>query len=149
RERCLAAGMDDYLSKPIRADELYAAVEGIIPEGDDAAPRPRQDTPTGAEQTMDQPPLDWKEALDRIGGSEETLREMAQVFLDEPPKMLRDIRAAIDGGAAADLRRAAHLLKGSAGLFQADPTVEAALRLERLGESEQSEGAKEAWGELE
>ena len=98
---------------------------------------------------MDQQPLDWQEAIARVGGSEATLRDVAELFLAEAPKMMQEIRAAIDGGAHADLRRTAHTLKGSAAVFVAQPAVDAALRLEKLGEAGELEGVEEAWAKLE
>jgi two-component system, sensor histidine kinase and response regulator len=142
RERCLAAGMDEYLSKPIRADELYEMVERMAPApahgaAGDAEPTAPVPTPTeqASETKMDYQPLDWQEALGRIGGSEAVLRDLAEVFLTEYPKMMADIRTALDAGSAADLRRTAHTLKGSAAVVAASPTVEAAQRLEKLGEA--------------
>ena len=94
-------------------------------------------------------PLDWTQARERIGGSDETLREIAEVFLVEYPKMLGDIRTAIDEHADAELRRAAHTLKGSAALFVAGPVSNAALRLEQMGEEGNLADADSAWTELE
>ncbi|MBA4159766.1 MAG: response regulator, partial [Gemmatimonadetes bacterium] len=154
RERCLAAGMDDYLSKPIRADELYEKVERVSPPevGDggtgDAAAHVDEPLATGA-PTMTEQPMDWEQALERIGGNEETLWDILEVFLAESPKMMQEIRAATDEGAHAELRRAAHTLKGSAALFVAEPTVRAAQRLESMGETENLEGVESAWTELE
>jgi two-component system, sensor histidine kinase and response regulator len=154
RERCLAAGMDDYLSKPIRADELYETVErvGTRPETaattDGAGPGSGPASDSGG-PNMDSSPLDWQEALERIGGSEETLRDLVEVFLAEYPTMLREIRAAIESGATDELRRAAHTLKGSAALFVAEPTVRAALRLEQMGEAGAIEDPEPAWVTLE
>jgi signal transduction histidine kinase/DNA-binding response OmpR family regulator len=123
RERCLAAGMDDYLSKPIDADELYAVVERAAPPATAAA------TPTT------DLPLDWQRALRRIGGNEAMLRELARDFRSEAPRLLDELRAAVAGGRGADVRRAAHTLKGSAAIFVAEPTVAAAQALEERGRS--------------
>jgi len=147
RERCLAAGMDEYLSKPIHADELYEMVERMAIEPDDAADGDGESRPAGPGETvtqptgkpgepkMDQQPLDWQEALERIGGSEAVLRDLAAVFLAEHPRMMAELRTAIDAGSSPDLRRTAHTLKGSAAVFAATPTVDAAQRLEKLAEA--------------
>jgi signal transduction histidine kinase/CheY-like chemotaxis protein len=155
RERCLEAGMDDYLSKPIRADELYATVERVAGGGEatnathieEARVTQSGDGVEGAAGGA--PVLDWAEALERIGGSEETLRDLAGVFLAESPRMMAEIRAAIDAEDASVLRRTAHTLKGSAALFAAEPTVSTALRLERMGESADLAEAEEAWVRLQ
>jgi HPt (histidine-containing phosphotransfer) domain-containing protein len=140
REACLEAGMDGYLSKPIRARELYAAVEAYAPaaapaggNGDGAAPSPA--AAPGA-------PFDRAEALERTGGSVEILEELAGVFTEQAPLLLAQIRQAITEGNAPELRRAAHTLKGSAAVFAAGPVVEAALRLETRGREERLEGAE-------
>jgi two-component system, sensor histidine kinase and response regulator len=94
-------------------------------------------------------PLDWRSAIERIGGDEATMRDLAAVFIEESPKMMREIRAAIDERVPADLRRTAHTLKGSAALFLAEPTVSAARRLEEMGEEGDLEEVESAWTKLE
>jgi hypothetical protein len=71
-------------------------------------------------------PLDWEKALQNTDGSEELLIELAGVFLDECPEMMRQIRASIDAGDAPGLQLAAHSLKGSARIFAAPPVTDAA-----------------------
>jgi two-component system, sensor histidine kinase and response regulator len=152
RERCLAAGMDEYVPKPIRADELYETLERMAPAESRvrAEPAPPAPPPAPEEETaMDQAPFDWEVARERIGGSDDVLRDLAELFVTECPKMMEQIRTAIDDGADADLRRAAHTLKGSAAVFVAEPTVAAALRLEEMGESGERAGVEEAWQTLE
>jgi two-component system, sensor histidine kinase and response regulator len=163
RERVLEAGMDEYLSKPIRAKELYAMVDevtaagssdgvdhgGAAPDGTSVAADATASAPEpGPEAGMDHQPLDWNEALQRIGGSEDILRELADAFLGEAPRLLDAAREALEHGDAAEVRRQAHTLKGSAALFVATPTVEAALRLEKIGESGKLEEAPEALSRL-
>jgi len=79
--------------------------------------------------------LDRKSALDRVGGDEELLREIARLFLGEYPKDLAEIHRAIEVGNAQDLERAAHSLKGAVANFSADQTRDAAFRLEQIGKS--------------
>ncbi len=76
---------------------------------------------------------DWGQALDQLGGDEETLREVAQLLLDTCPALVAPIRAAVQAGDAAALKVAAHTLKGSLAVFAAAPAVAAALALETLG----------------
>jgi two-component system, sensor histidine kinase and response regulator len=152
RERCLAAGMDEYIPKPIRADQLYEVVERMAPAvtGNPPEAEPPSEPPARTEEPqMHAAPLDWEEARNRIGGSQEVLLDLAELFLEECPKMMAQIRAAIDAGAHADLRRTAHTLKGSAAVFVAQPTEEAAQRLETMGETGSLEGVEEAWTALE
>jgi HPt (histidine-containing phosphotransfer) domain-containing protein len=128
--------MDGYLSKPIRVDLLYDAVEGIDPslhvEGEDF---------TDSEPVTS---VDWDDALERLGGNEKTLKELAELFLRECPKMVVDIERAISSGDTTSLRRAAHTLKGSADVFAAKPTVGAAFRVESIGREGNLVGVEEA-----
>jgi CheY-like chemotaxis protein len=126
RERCLETGMDGYLAKPIRADELYAAVEG----------------PAEA-------PLDHDVALRRTGGKPQVLAQIAQLFLDEGPRLLGDIRRSLTDRAFKEMERAAHTLKGSADLFGAQAVVNVAWRLEKMGREQDVKGADDACTLLE
>ncbi|MYK97298.1 MAG: response regulator [Gemmatimonadetes bacterium] len=144
RERCLEAGMDDYLSKPIQAQLLYAAVEGAQATG-----RP----PAGPESSSfaaspESAPVDWEKAVAQVGGDVAVVAELAGLFLAECPKLETGIREAVDGGNAADLRRHAHTLKGSAGVFKAETVVDAAQRLEKMGRDGDMDNAEAALSAL-
>jgi HPt (histidine-containing phosphotransfer) domain-containing protein len=93
-------------------------------------------------------PLDWEKALQNTDGSEELLIELAGVFLDECPEMMRQIRASIDAGDAPGLQLAAHSLKGSARIFAAPPATDAAHRLELMGAEANLQDAESAWSLL-
>ena len=77
--------------------------------------------------------LDQAIALSRVGGDEELLREMAQLFLEEYPRVLSEVRSAVGSGNAKAVERGAHNLKGSVGNFGADSAFQAALELEMAG----------------
>jgi CheY-like chemotaxis protein len=141
RERCLAAGMDGYLTKPVRAESLYQALEGLTPEGSPAA-EADGGTPAGAA-------LDWAAALERLAGYEELLRQLAHLFVKEAGTWMPELRQAITQQDAAKVRRLAHTIKGSAATFAAEATVKAALRLEVMGRNGNLSGAEEAYAALE
>ncbi len=157
RERCLEAGMDGYVTKPIRAEELYRALGPFTP-ADLPEPRraeasnPADLTEAGTEpQPVGTPAgvLDKAALLARVGGREDRLRAIIQVFQGESAGLMAELREAIAGGQAAGLQRAAHSLKGAAGLFGAAGVVENALRLESLGQAGELTGAMESYGRLE
>ncbi|OHV77939.1 response regulator [Ensifer sp. LCM 4579] len=132
RERCLAAGMDGYVTKPFRATELFRVVEQYEPMPASAPERSATAIQTeGA--PAEAPALDWEGALRKLDGDEALLRELAAMFLVEYPKLTAAIDAAHASGNTAELRRAAHTLKGSADVIGADGVVIAAQRLADLG----------------
>jgi HPt (histidine-containing phosphotransfer) domain-containing protein len=92
--------------------------------------------------------LDWDRALENTDGSEDLLLELAGMFIEECPEMMRQVRAAIDAGDASALQRAAHTLKGSARIFAMAPAVAAAWRLEAMGADGDLADADEGWNAL-
>jgi HPt (histidine-containing phosphotransfer) domain-containing protein len=77
--------------------------------------------------------FDKQVALSRVGGDTDLLKEIAQLFLEDYPKSLADLHAALNDGDAKRMERAAHGLKGAVSNFGAAPAVEAAFQLETLG----------------
>ncbi|MGR7921358.1 response regulator [Zobellella denitrificans] len=146
RERCLAAGMDDYVTKPFRAAELYAAVEqkavmAAGRSGPPQAPVAAAKAPEIAETPDTGAILDWDDALSRLEGNTALLAEMAGLFLQEAPGLLRAMTEALARQDAAELRRAAHTLKGSAQIVGGRALGEAALALETLARNGELEAA--------
>lgn len=84
--------------------------------------------------------LDCAVALERLGGDEELLREVAGLFLDEYPMLLDEIRVAAAAKDADALQRAAHSMKGSVSNFGADGVYQAAFALEQKGRAGDLEG---------
>ena len=142
RERCLEAGMDGYVSKPIKSEELFVAIEQatcIQPQTAAALP---PDSPA-VEEVFDQ-----AEALSGVEGDMELLLEIAGIFLESYARDLAEIRQAVDAAAAEALARAAHTLKGAIGNFGLKSAYRAAAKLERLGrEGKLAEGVN-AYTEL-
>jgi CheY-like chemotaxis protein len=125
RERCLAAGMDDYISKPLRAADLYNTVERL------AADAPA-DRPAALTESADEI-FDEATAIERVQGDVELLKELVDIFFKEYSHLMPEIRAAIAANDAAGVRRAAHTLKGALGVFGSQAAAEAALRIETIG----------------
>jgi HPt (histidine-containing phosphotransfer) domain-containing protein len=118
--------MDSYVSKPVRAKELFDAVESQAAPADPEPPPPAADGDEPGEI------VDWTAAVGRLSGDRELLGELIGLFLDECPKLMATIRQAAADGDAPALRLAAHTLKGSVGNFAARRAFEAAMRLETL-----------------
>jgi signal transduction histidine kinase/DNA-binding response OmpR family regulator/HPt (histidine-containing phosphotransfer) domain-containing protein len=143
RDRCLQAGMDGYVSKPIRSEELFQALRELAPP----TALPAAGVPAGDGQGRDV--FDRAAALAGVGGNAPLLREIAGLFREDSPRLLAEVRAAIDRRDALRLRHAVHSLRGSVANFAAAPAVEAARRLEAMGEANDLGGADEAYQALE
>jgi signal transduction histidine kinase/AmiR/NasT family two-component response regulator/HPt (histidine-containing phosphotransfer) domain-containing protein len=141
RERCLAAGMDGYLAKPIQSSALLEVIAQANPASDHGA----------SDLCVEVEPLvvDQAAALARADGDRQLLEELVNVFVGDCPRLLADVRAAISDKDAGRLKFAAHTLKGAAGNFGAQRTVAAALRLETLAGAEDFAAAAEACAILE
>jgi two-component system, sensor histidine kinase and response regulator len=139
RERCLAAGMDGYVSKPIRVADVEEAVEQAM------AAKRSSDTRSTSEKNI----IDEAAILDGMDGNRKLLRDLTRIFLADYPKQLAEIKSAIDMGNAERLRRAAHALKGSVGNFAAKRAVATASQLEALGKSGNLDAAQDTYVTLE
>lgn len=137
RERCLEAGMDAYVTKPLRPRDLFQILEGVATADGEA------------ESRIDDVGFDLSVALDRMDGDVELLKELAGLFLEDCPKRMDEIRQAITRKDATGLQTAAHTLKGSVGNFGASDAVEAAQSLEQDGREQNWSHAEAAWNALE
>jgi two-component system, sensor histidine kinase and response regulator len=140
RERCLAAGMDGYITKPINPAELAGTILAALPA--------RAKLPASPAKPIAEGPSD-AELLARFDGDSELLKELAGIFLQECPRMLDEIREALHSGNAKTLERAAHTLKGSVGNFAMPGPWETAQRLELLAKSGQLSGVEDIFHTLE
>lgn len=139
RERCLAAGMDGYISKPIQPREVFETIAALVP----AAPRPP--APGGPVDAS----LNLSEAMNRVGGDRSLLRTLAQLFLQTYPTQILELRKAISQRDNPAIRRLAHTLKGAVGNFGTGPAYQAAQRLETMGRQSDLAGLDEACTSLE
>ena len=98
REQCLAAGMDDYLSKPIDRDLLMAVVEQEAPEAGPAARRPAERRPAERRpaERGPQASVDRAELMERLGGDRALFDDVIAIFLDDCPRRLATIKTAVD-----------------------------------------------------
>jgi PAS domain S-box-containing protein len=137
RERCLDAGMDAYVAKPVQREVLLATIDRVL----------GRSTSQASEATDGE--ICDADALRARVPDEEILGEVIALFLQECPRMLADVREAVERGDGARIRSAAHTFKGAAGNFVAAPVVEAATQLEVMGEAADLNGATGALARLE
>jgi PAS domain S-box-containing protein len=142
RERCLAAGMDGYVSKPLRPAELAEAMNQLLAR--DIAPVNAK----GDGGDDDSDVFDLHTALAVANGDEEFLKRMVEMFGNQSSKLLEEIEAAMKRGDTAAIKGAAHKLKAVAGSFGAQRATHAAVRLEGLAGSGAAAGFEPAFLEL-
>jgi two-component system, sensor histidine kinase and response regulator len=129
RERCLTAGMDGYVSKPIRPAELFGAINTIF---SNSKPISGEKTTPPAAACKDA--VNWEKALETAQGDRNLLKAISEAALEEFPQRIADLRRAIADGNPAELRLAAHTLKGSLRYFGAASASDQAAKLEAMGQ---------------
>jgi CheY-like chemotaxis protein len=142
RERCLAAGMDGYVPKPIRHQDLFETIQTLVMDV------PNIPTPAPPEK----PPaevLDEALLASRVDNDPQLLRDLVDLFLEECPRLVDEIRVALDRKDAKALQRGAHSLKGSTSNLAAKMASEAALKLETLAQAGDLVHAESVLQELE
>jgi PAS domain S-box-containing protein len=128
RERCLAAGMDGYVPKPIRHKDLFEAIQALVMDVPSIpTPAPPEEPPVEV--------LDEALLLSRVDRDPQLLRDLVDLFLEECPRLVDEIRVALDSKDAKAVQRGAHSLKGCAGNLAAKMAAETALKLERLAQA--------------
>jgi two-component system, sensor histidine kinase and response regulator len=142
RERCLDAGMDSYLAKPIRARELLKSIENLMSGLAETTPSP-------ADLPLNRTLLDRTAMLDFVGGDQKLLRAVIGVFLKNCPDHVSGIRSAIAEGDGDALRIAAHNLRGAASIFLSPSAIQSLTRLEQMGRESQVLSAEDQLSTLE
>jgi CheY-like chemotaxis protein/HPt (histidine-containing phosphotransfer) domain-containing protein len=150
RERCLAAGMDDYVSKPIRDEELLAAIRRTVPARqeflEDTSNLQKQDT--GELMPPREAALDEAAILDRVGGNREVLQQLIGVFYQDCNNYMDQLKAAIKRGNAQEVRSLAHTIKGMVSFFGVKSATNAAVKVEQAGIREELSAANQLFGAL-
>jgi CheY-like chemotaxis protein len=168
RERCLAAGMDDYLPKPVKLDDLRLVLQRwIVPPSESPvdeevrshARREEGDQTPGSAQKVPDPLagslsddrsiFDPARMIQNIGGDRQLFAQLVSLFLTRYESMLADIKEALAAGHALSVERAAHTLKGTAGNLCAAAVSQAAGRLEAVGHIGALHDAPPVYAELE
>jgi CheY-like chemotaxis protein len=142
RERCLEAGMDGYVSKPIRHQDLFETIQALLLDV--------PNIPTHA--PVEKPPveiLDEALLVSRVDNDPQLLRDLVDLFLEECPRLVDEIRVALDRKDAKAVERGAHSLKGCTSNLAAQMASEAAFKLERLARAGDLVDAESVLKELE
>jgi PAS domain S-box-containing protein len=146
REECLAAGMDGYLTKPLRSADLFTAIKALVP----APPQPEACGSEAGSVDSFSAGLQYREVLlDACDADEHLLHTLAGYFLEDAPTLRAALRHAVEHGDAAATARAAHRLIGAAGVFRAIDLDAAARTLELMGKQGDLTGAAGVLDQLE
>jgi CheY-like chemotaxis protein/nitrogen-specific signal transduction histidine kinase len=143
RDKCLAAGMDDYLAKPVRLEDVRRIVErwGAAAARTEAptAPTGSAEAPTAAapeplpSSPPDEPLVDMERLLEFTDGTRESLKELTDLYLSQTEEQIARLQAAVNAGAAAEVRRIAHSCAGASATCGMRRLVPLLRELERQG----------------
>ncbi|HEY1563335.1 MAG TPA: GAF domain-containing protein [Gaiellaceae bacterium] len=138
REACFAAGMNDYVAKPIRAEELVAALKRVKPRSTDDGRE------NGDVQLEDSALRNLRDL-----GGDDFLGEVIDAFLADAPELLATLRRSLDEQSAEELRRAAHTLKSNGATLGAEEFAELCRTLEQHAKAVELEGASQLVDRIE
>jgi two-component system, sensor histidine kinase and response regulator len=145
RERCLDAGMDEYVSKPVNMDTLFETIKSFFPE---EVKSTIEDIPEDVPEDDSQYEPDAKSLLKVFNDDADFFKQMAEIFLSDTPPMLNTIRDAIQAKDADILRRTAHTLKGMLKNFQFEKVAQTAFQLEETGRQKMFDNSLPAYEKL-
>ncbi|HXM12411.1 MAG: response regulator [Candidatus Sulfotelmatobacter sp.] len=128
RERCLEAGMDGYISKPVSGKRIEQTIASLLISEADVRPLPIVKVIPGSLVLWDR-----AKSLKRVDGDEQLLHEIVQIFLEESPKQLAELKRAVTEGNAELVERTAHGLKGELSYLSMPTVSQRAHELERMG----------------
>jgi len=145
RQKCFAAGMNGYLSKPLRLHALQNAIEQFVAAAGSAART--ADVPGGAE-TVKFSPFDGETFAGTVMGSRQLARRIIHRFVDDMPRQIALLAQAVSDGDAPRVRLLAHSIKGAAASVNGEEMREVSSQVERSGRDGDLTAARRAIGEL-
>jgi len=139
RKKCLEAGMDAYVTKPVSIDELHETIEALLRQADLGGSR---------KPPRSQPPVDLDAALEVVDGDVDLLQAVVEMSLEECPEQIESLSQALAQQDAPGVEAAAHRLKGVLGNVGGMAARDAAQRLETMAEEGNLDGGTTALEEL-
>jgi CheY-like chemotaxis protein/HPt (histidine-containing phosphotransfer) domain-containing protein len=141
-DRFIQCGMNVCVAKPIHPPELQQAIDRVLAPAAVSAGESPQPEPSGSA-------VDWHAALEGVQGDTKLLKELIEIFFDELPELLQKIKGSLGERDAAELRLAAHRLKGCLRYFGETSATKRALELELRGRDSRWDGADALFAELQ
>ena len=141
REQCLASGMDAYVAKPVRSDELFNAIESIIPDSETTT---AVHSPTESNTKTEETPFDVAQFRETCG-SIDLMRELISIYQEDVPPLLEKLEYGLQADDPEEVHQAAHSLKGLVGNYAAPPAHEAVTTLDNAARSGDIEAARTAF----
>lgn len=135
RDKCMDAGMDDYLAKPVRPEDVRGIVErwgSAIATGQTANDKPAA-TPVVAADPGGKPPVDMERLRELTDGTEAGVRELVNLYIEQTTLQLQELETAIRAGQAAEVRRIAHSCAGASATCGAGGIVPLMREMENQG----------------
>ncbi|MBI3844880.1 MAG: response regulator [Planctomycetes bacterium] len=152
RERCLAAGMDDYASKPLQTRELTRVLDRLFPADErrretssTAEPRPKTEAPVVPEPRM----MNHEAALRQLDGDLSLLRELGRAFASSSTGLVSGLRSAMERRDSAAVHALVHKLRGTLPILGAGSTLDLACRLESIVDGADSSDADRALADFD
>ena len=167
KEDCLRSGMDSYLSKPFKAEHLFAVIDKLTSGSKISSCEEKQSIGVSEDKDNETPyeenlsivvladkdnetlSINQKQALDTFGGNKELLKKNLSRFCASYPQTVDMLKKALEESNAEQVKRVAHSLKGSAGLIGANRVYELAGRLEESGGKDELKKAAVMLGSLQ
>jgi CheY-like chemotaxis protein len=145
RKRCLAAGMDEFLAKPVKLADLARSIGRIPPAHRPTGPS--SDAPADGRSGEETPPLDATRLEASTGGDPGFTRDIVSLFLRDGAEALGALESSIAAGAALQVERGAHSLKGSCESVGAGPLAAVCRQLEQIGREGHLDAARDLLAE--
>ncbi len=149
RERCIEAGMDGYVSKPVSAAQLRAAITLAVPSWVGSDLIEDSTAPESGAGCSSANAWDASETREKLGGDQQLFQDVMRIFLEESDVHLSKLRRAIAEGQAEVIEKVAHSLKGELGYMGAPELVQKTRNLEEMGRRGDVETALNLFVDLE